>query len=382
MNRRDFLRTATAAALTVIGGKVAWRGYQDAQAPNILDYLDRQLTPAAAAQTTAEKISHYGKLSEGDIFWSVMWPYMYAVGRAEGTVGNSLGIDPYKVIYTYNQFDNFSDHPRRAHPILDENGQPTGKVSDASGWPQFISTTWDKTVADNPFWYDGPAFGPANQDLGFLYLHRDTGAHVALMAGIQVEPLTQRLSVSYEAFIQAISLDSQEWASLPGANIGAETGQNTRPKWWLWTQFQWALWRQMGYRRRILHPIGADKVLTSEMGYQAWRDGIHWGQDFSCTEGTAILAPEAGSVTLTGYEPNGGYYLSFAPTAQPELAVIFRHCQGKSIVAEGAPVEVGKPIGRTGNSGASTTAPHAHIEVTVDGQHIDPHYYLGMSQWF
>lgn len=190
MNRRDFLRTATAAALTVVGGRIAWRKYQDARTLNIFAYLDRQITPAAAAQTTAEKISHYGKLSKGDIFWSVMWPYMYAVGRAEGTVGNSLGIDPYKVIYTYDQFDDFSDHPRRAHPILNENGRPTGKVSDAFGWPQFISTTWDKTVADNPFWYDGPAFSPANQDLGFLYPHRDTGAHVALMSGIQFEPLT------------------------------------------------------------------------------------------------------------------------------------------------------------------------------------------------
>jgi murein DD-endopeptidase MepM/ murein hydrolase activator NlpD len=48
----------------------------------------------------------------------------------------------------------------------------------------------------------------------------------------------------------------------------------------------------------------------------------------------------------------------------------------------GTPVTAGDLIGRTGNSGASTTAPHVHIEVTVDGQHIDPHFYLGMSQWF
>ena len=38
------------------------------------------------------------------------------------------------------------------------------------------------------------------------------------MAGVQVEPLTQHLTVSYEAFMQAIALDSQQWASLPGAN--------------------------------------------------------------------------------------------------------------------------------------------------------------------
>ena len=380
MKRRHFL-SLTAAALTADVMKGRWR-YHRGRAADILTYLDRQLTPAAAAQSAADNALQYGKLGEGDIFWSVMWPYMYAVGRAEGTVENIFGIDPYKVIYTYDSFESFDDHPRRSHPILDRDGKPTGKSSDAAGWPQFISTTWDETVAANPFWYDGPAFQPANQDLGFLYLHRDTGGHAALMAGVKVDPLAQRLTVAYAAFMNAISLDSHKWASLPGADIGADTEQETRPTWWLWTQFQWGLWKQMGYRRQIVHPIGADKPLTSPMGYQAWRGRTHWGQDFGCASGTAIVAPEAGAVTLTGYEPGGGYYLSFRPVVQPELDVIFRHCSGKSSVALNAPVKAGEVIGRTGNSGSSTTAPHAHIEVTVGGQHIDPHYYLGMSQWF
>ena len=386
MRRRKFLLLATAAVLTpaVLAPDVLKRALsvRMAKAPNILAYLDQQITPAAAAQGVAERGSGLGKLGKGDIFWSVMWPYMYTVGKAEGTVDNSLGIDPYTVIYTYDRFDDFSDHPRRAHPILDANGRPTGLSSDAAGWPQFLSSTWDGVRAKNDFWYDGPAFQPANQDLGFLYLHRDTGGHAALMAGVNIEPKTQRLSVSYDAFMQAIALDSTQWASLPGADIGKATGQHTRPKWWLWTQFQWALWEQMGYRRSIVHPIGADKQLTSAMGYQAWRGAIHWGQDFSAKSGTAIVAPEAGQLILTGYEPKGGYYLSFRPAAQPELEVIFRHCLGKSVVPMDVPVKAGELIGYTGNSGESTTAPHAHIEVTVDGQHIDPHYYLGMSQWF
>ena len=381
MNRRDFFRTTIAATVSVAGSKALWHRYQDSRSPNILAYLDRQITPAAAAQTAAQN-ARYGKLGQGDIFWSVMWPYMYMVGRAEGTVENSFGINPYQVIYTYDQFESFDDHPRRAHPILDEHGRPTGEVSDASGWPQFISTTWDETVKDNPFWYDGPAFGPANQDLGFLYLHRDTGAHAALMEGVRVDPLTQRLTVDYAAWKQAVLLDSTLWASLPGADIGKTTNQHTRPLWWLWTQFQWGLWKQMGYRRHITHPIGLDKPLTSGMGYQAWRGRTHWGQDFACALGTAIVAPEDGKVTLTGYEPSGGNYLSFQPVAQPELAVIFRHCAEASSVAKNKLVSAGEIVGHTGNSGQSTTAPHAHIEVTADGQHIDPHYYLGMSQWF
>ena len=378
MKRRKLIKTAFGATLTVSAAKL----WQRERRPDILTYLDRQITPAAAAQTAAENVSQYGKLGEGDIFWSVMWPYMYTVGKAEGTIENIYGIDPYKVIYTYDHFDDFSEHPCRPHPILDKYGRPTGKVSDAAGWPQFLSTTWKTTVADNPFWYDGPAFQPANQDLGFLYLHRDTGAHAALIKGVSVDPQTQRLSVSYEAFTQAIFLDSQQWASLPGANIGKDTDQDTWPNWWLWTQFQWALWKQMGYRRHITHPIGADKPLTSAMGYQKWRGKTHWGQDFECASGTDIVAPEDGIVTLTGYEPAGGYYLSFRPTVQPELDVIFRHCSGEKFVATDLPLKAGKFMGRTGNSGQSTTGAHAHVEVTVDGQHIDPHYYLGMSQWF
>ena len=378
MKRRSFLQLMAAATVTGTSAAVLHQRYQQSHSPDILRFIDRQLTPAAAAQGAAKKVGH-AKLTEGDIFWSVMWPYMYMVGAAEGTVENVHGLDPYKVIYTYDTFEDFSDHPRRAHPILDRYGRPTGKVSDASGWPQFISTTWDEVVRDNPIWYDGPAFSPANQDLGFLYLHRDTGAHAALMKGVHVDSRTQRLTVAYNALMQAISLDSTRWASLPGANIGADTDQDTRPKWWLWTKFQWALWKQMGYRRAITHPIGAGKTLTSDMGYQAWRGATHWGQDFACAEGTAITAPEYGRVTLTGYEPKGGYYLSFQPNAQPELAVIFRHCEGKSVVATGDPVAEGALIGRTGNSGERTSGAHAHIEVTVDGQHIHPRYYLGVT---
>lgn len=387
MRRRTFLFRTLATALTAGG---AWqRFYQtNHRKPDVLAYLDQQLTPAAAAQSAANKhkeatlSGNYGKLGKGDIFWSVMWAYMYTVGSAEGTVGNRWGLNPYQIIYTYDTFNSFDDHPRRPHPILDKDGKLTGKVSDAAGWPQFISTTWDETRAANPFWYDGPAFQPANQDLGFLYLHRDTGGHAALMSGVHVEPKTQHLTVSSEAFMNAISADSLQWASLPGADIGESTGQNARPKWWLWTQFQWALWEQMGYRRHITHPIGREKALTSAMGYQEWRGTTHWGQDFKSEIGTAIVAPEDGVITLTGYEPNGGYYISFRPTAQPELDIIFRHCLGKSLVALNRPVKAGQLIGRTGNSGTATTAPHAHIEVTVDGQHINPHYYLGMNTWF
>ncbi|MEL7071659.1 MAG: M23 family metallopeptidase [Cyanobacteria bacterium J06581_3] len=387
MKRRQFIKAAILSALGASAAKGAVkagalkRGGRDGLG-DIFTYLDRQITPSVAAQMAAQNVSDYGKLSEGDIFWSVMWPYMYTVGKAEGTVGNSLGLNPYNIIYTYDTFESYADHPRRAYPILDDYGQPTGEKSDAAGWPQFISTTWDEVVADNSFWYDGPAFQPANQDLGFLYLHRDSGGHAALMSGVRLDPVTQRLTIAYDAFAAAVEADSIRWASLPGANIGAATGQKTRPLWWLWTQFQWGLWQQMGYRRRIVHPIGTDKTLTSLMGYQAWRKGIHWGQDFESPVGTAIVAPEAGAVNLTGYEPKGGYYIRFVPSAQPELAVIFRHCQQESLVKLNTPVAAGELIGRTGNSGESTTGAHAHIEVTVDGHHINPHYYLGMASWF
>ena len=151
--------------------KAIWHNYRASQSPDMLSYLDRQLTPAAAAQTAADNVSKtlarpasWAKaISSGQSCGPTCTPWAEPKERST----TAFGIDPYKVIYTYDQFEDFSDHPRRAHPILDAHGQPTGKVSDASGWPQFISTTWDKTVADNPFWYDGPIFQPANQDLAF-----------------------------------------------------------------------------------------------------------------------------------------------------------------------------------------------------------------------
>ena len=84
MRRRELLLLASAAVLAPDVLKRVMPSRM-ASAPDVLTYLDRQIMPAAAAKGAADRVSDgagYGKLGEGDIFWSVMWPYRGAASVA------------------------------------------------------------------------------------------------------------------------------------------------------------------------------------------------------------------------------------------------------------------------------------------------------------
>lgn len=61
----------------------------------------------------------------------------------------------------------------------------------------------------------------------------------------------------------------------------------------------------------------------------------------------------------TGFEPEGG---NFIILRHGNIQVSYCHLSLIG-VKKGAPVYAGQPIGISGNSGASTTGPHLHLDV-------------------
>lgn len=120
--------------------------------------------------------------------------FLDVIAYAEGTRGR--GNDGYNVIFSFQYFSTYADHPRRR--------VCSGICSDAAGRYQFLSTTWDG-VRRNQGLDD---FSPPNQDKGGLYLARQRG----------VSNYDQALS--QPAFETAIRKLGKEWASLPGSPYG------------------------------------------------------------------------------------------------------------------------------------------------------------------
>jgi muramidase (phage lysozyme) len=123
------------------------------------------------------------------------------IARTEGTdqsIADGLRTG-YDIIFTFDRFTNFSDHPRR----LRCSG---GLCSDAAGRYQFLSTTWDGLGL--------PDFQPAQQDRGAIELIRRRGALRLVEAGRITDAL------------QSLSF---EWASLPFSGNQGRYGQPSFP---------------------------------------------------------------------------------------------------------------------------------------------------------
>ncbi|XLZ69125.1 M23/M56 family metallopeptidase [Massilia sp. SR12] len=103
----------------------------------------------------------------------------------------------------------------------------------------------------------------------------------------------------------------------------------------------------------------------------------HGGMDFAAPRGTPIVAPADGVVTVSTNRYMG-------ETKWGEVMVI-EHANGlrslyahmeKRQLKEGARVAAGQQIGTSGASG-KVTGPHLHLEVSRNGDHIDPQTLLG-----
>lgn len=105
---------------------------------------------------------------------------------------------------------------------------------------------------------------------------------------------------------------------------------------------------------------------------QDWR--THDGADFAADEGANVRALADGTVTAVGEDPLWGETL----TIDHGVGVSSTYIGVHATVAAGAKVKVGQNIGTIVTIPCEAAqAPHLHLEMTVDGERVDPVEALG-----
>jgi murein DD-endopeptidase MepM/ murein hydrolase activator NlpD len=118
-------------------------------------------------------------------------------------------------------------------------------------------------------------------------------------------------------------------------------------------------------------PLAERGVITSY-----WGDGRnHGGIDIGVVQGTSVLAVKGGKVIAEGYRSDYGYFV----TIDHGNGVQTKYAHNKSnTVSVGQTVSAGQVIALSGNTGRST-GPHLHFEVIINGDRVNPGYYLNLN---
>jgi len=113
-------------------------------------------------------------------------------------------------------------------------------------------------------------------------------------------------------------------------------------------------------------------VVTSSYGFRRVYNGVpkspHAGTDFRAPTGTAIKAPFAGKVILTGDHYYAGKSV-YIDSGNGVISLLFH--MNEIDVKEGDHVRKGQIVGKSGSSGR-VTGPHLHYGLSLAGQYVDP----------
>jgi len=124
----------------------------------------------------------------------------------------------------------------------------------------------------------------------------------------------------------------------------------------------------------LIWPVSG--TITSGFGARSSPGGIgttyHEGIDIAVPEGTPVRAAASGTVIMASY--NGGYGNYTCVDHGSGLSTCYAH-QSSFAVSSGQSVSQGDVIGYSGNTGSST-GPHLHFEVRINGVAQDPLGYL------
>lgn len=99
----------------------------------------------------------------------------------------------------------------------------------------------------------------------------------------------------------------------------------------------------------------------------------HLGTDYRAGVGTGIRAIGDGTVTFSGPNPARGQYIKI--DHGNGVTSLSQHLSARQVKA-GQKVTAGQQIGKAGATGTTAAGPHLHLEVTVNGKHVDPFAFI------
>jgi len=109
-----------------------------------------------------------------------------------------------------------------------------------------------------------------------------------------------------------------------------------------------------------------------KFGYSSWRGRNHNGIDYPLPEGTPISTIQPGTVADAGFRDDG--YGNRVRVHHPGgVSTLYAHLSSIN-VASGQKIDPGTVIGKIGTTGSST-GPHLHFEVDVNGKSSNPEPY-------
>lgn len=118
--------------------------------------------------------------------------------------------------------------------------------------------------------------------------------------------------------------------------------------------------------------------ITSNYGGRSYPlDGsynYHLGLDIGASYGTPVVAYQGGTVLIASYHWSYGNYVVI--DHGNGLSTLYAHMSALTVSA-GQTVNAGQQVGQVGSTGSST-GPHLHFEVRINGSNVDPSPYLGI----
>ena len=119
---------------------------------------------------------------------------------------------------------------------------------------------------------------------------------------------------------------------------------------------------------QLMWPTGGS--VSSGFGMRNGR--MHQGIDILAPHGNVVVASDSGTVVTSTY--GGGYGNYIVISHGNGMTTLYAHLSSRSVSA-GTYVSKGQQIGLVGSTGNST-APHVHLEVSVNGTRVNPMSYL------